>query len=82
MLPAIYDPLEFPVLGGLVSYGTRFVDVFRQGGCYVARILKGEKPSDLPIVQPTPHEMVINLKAAKALHIVIPPKRLSAKRES
>jgi putative tryptophan/tyrosine transport system substrate-binding protein len=71
-LPAIYDRREFTAVGGLISYGTRFVDVFHQGGIYIARILKGAKPGDLPVLEPTKFELVINLKTAKALGITVP----------
>jgi putative ABC transport system substrate-binding protein len=71
-VPAIYQFREFAVGGGLVSYGGRFTDSYRQVGIYTGRILKGEKPADLPVVQSTKVELILNLKSAKALGVTVP----------
>jgi putative ABC transport system substrate-binding protein len=76
-VPTIYDSREFAEAGGLTSYGPNHVSLWGQAGTYVARILKGEKPADLPVLQATKFEMVLNLKAAKALGLAVPPTLLA-----
>jgi len=76
-LPAIYTLREFVVAGGLMSWGTSLTEQYRLAGTYVAKILNGAKPADLPVVQPTKYELVLNLKTAKALAVNIPDKLLA-----
>jgi len=76
-LPAIYSFRYFGVDGGLLSYGPDIVDMYRRSVTYVDRILKGEKPGDLPVQAPVKHELVINLNAAKAMGLTVPPMLLA-----
>jgi len=76
-LPAVYSNRSFATAGGLVSYGPDFVDQYRRAAGYVDRVLKGEKPADLPVQAPTKYELVINLKTAKALSLTVPPSLIS-----
>ena len=76
-LPAVYVERLFPAAGGLMSYGTDFVDQYRRSASYIDRILKGEKPADLPVQAPTKYHLVINLNAAKAIGLTVPPTLLA-----
>jgi putative ABC transport system substrate-binding protein len=76
-LPAVYNERSYPAAGGLISYGADYADQYRKAAGYVDRILKGEKPADLPVQVPTKYETVVNIKTARSLGLDVPPSVLA-----